>query len=68
VLAVAGEPGLDWSRAVEPPPPEPPIDEEWADTPAFAPPAAEAASPAVIRFMPRPPDAAAADSRKGTTS
>ena len=42
VLAVAAEPGLDWSKAVEPPPPEPPIDEQWADAPAFAPPANEA--------------------------
>ncbi len=68
VLAVAAEPGLDWSKAVEPPPPEPPIDEQWADAPAFAPPANEAASPAVIRFMPRPPGATAEDSRKGTPS
>jgi len=68
VLVVAAEPGLDWGRAAEPPPPEPPIDEEWADTPAFAPPVAEAASPAVIRFMPRPPDPATEVSHKGTLS
>lgn len=67
VLAVAGEAGLDWSKAVEPPPPEPPIDEDWVDTPAFATPATESASPAVIRFMPRPRNAATTDSRKGTT-
>lgn len=59
VLSVAQAPGLDWSRAVEPPPPEPPIDEEWADAPAFAPPANEAAPTAVIRFVPRTPDAPA---------
>jgi nitrate reductase molybdenum cofactor assembly chaperone NarJ/NarW len=68
VLAVAAEPGLDWSRAVEPSPPEPPIDEEWADTPAFAAPAAEAASSAVVRFMPRPKEPATEVSRKGTPS
>ena len=68
VLTVAAEPGLDWSRAVEPPPPEPPIDEEWTDAPAFASPANEAASPAVIRFVPRTPGATADDSRKGATS
>jgi nitrate reductase delta subunit len=68
VLAVAAQPDLDWSKAVEPPPPEPPSDEDWADTPAFAPSAAEGGSPAVIRFMPRPPDAATKVSHKGTRS
>jgi nitrate reductase delta subunit len=68
VLAVAAEPGLDWSKAIEPPPPEPPIDEEWADAPAFAPPAADAASPAVVRFIPRSPDAAVQRPHKGTGS
>ena len=68
VLAVAEQPGLDWRKAVEPPPPEPPLDEEWADAPAFAPPADERASPAVIRFVPRRPDASADDSRNGAIS
>lgn len=53
VLSIAELPGLDWSKGVEPPPPEPPIDEEWADAPAFAPPAAEAAQTAVMQFVPR---------------
>jgi len=35
VLAAASLPGLDWSRATEPPPVEPSIDDEWADAPAF---------------------------------
>jgi nitrate reductase molybdenum cofactor assembly chaperone NarJ/NarW len=58
VLTVVQEPGLDWSKAVAPPPPEPPIDEEWADTPAFAPSAVEASQTAVIQFMPREPGVA----------
>ena len=57
VLSIAQLPGIDWSKCVEPPPPEPPIDEEWADAPAFAPPAAEAAQTAVMQFVPRKPNA-----------
>lgn len=56
LLSVARAPGLDWTRAVEPAPPEPPIDDEWADTPAFAPPGGEAVPTAVIHFVPRKPD------------
>jgi nitrate reductase delta subunit len=51
VLTVAGEPGLDWSRAQEPPPAEPPIDEEWAEAPAFGPDAATQTH--VMQFVPR---------------
>jgi nitrate reductase delta subunit len=53
VLSVARVPGLDWSRAVEPPPPEPPVDDDWADAPAFAPPAADGPQTAVMHFVPR---------------
>lgn len=58
VLSVAQAPGLDWTRAVEPAPPEPPIDDEWADAPAFAPPAGEGPQTAVMHFVPRKPDPA----------
>jgi nitrate reductase delta subunit len=57
VLSIGQLPGLDWSKGVEPPPPEPPIDDEWADAPAFAPPAVEAAQTAVMQFVPRKPNA-----------
>ena len=41
---IAQLPGIDWSKGGrDRRRPEPPIDEEWADAPAFAPPAAEAA-------------------------
>ena len=37
LLAIAQAPGLDWDRAGTPPVPEVPIDEDWAEQPAFAP-------------------------------
>ncbi|MFO1363550.1 MAG: nitrate reductase molybdenum cofactor assembly chaperone [Burkholderiales bacterium] len=51
LLALAGERGLDWSKAAEP---EPHPDEEWMDAPAFAP-GPERGAPAVapVRFVPR---------------
>jgi nitrate reductase delta subunit len=53
VLAAAGLPGLDWSRATEPAPVEPPLDEEWADAPAFAAPeAGRGGDTAVMHFVP----------------
>jgi nitrate reductase molybdenum cofactor assembly chaperone NarJ/NarW len=59
VLAAVQEPGLDWSRRGETPSTERPIDEEWAETPAFAPVAAGrgAGCPevAVMEFVPRKP-------------
>jgi nitrate reductase delta subunit len=53
ILALAGHEGLDWQKAIEPPPIEPPIDDDWAETPAFAPPAA--AGPSVVHVVPRRP-------------
>jgi nitrate reductase delta subunit len=35
VLAVPRLPGIDWSRASEPAPVDPPVDEDWMDAPAF---------------------------------
>jgi nitrate reductase molybdenum cofactor assembly chaperone NarJ/NarW len=59
LLAVVQEPGLDWSKASEAPRPEAPVDEDWAETPAFAPIAggngAIAPEAAPIRFVPRKP-------------
>jgi nitrate reductase delta subunit len=56
LLAVAQEPGLDGSKAGEAPSREP-LDEDWAEIPAFAPAdagrAAEAAQVAPIRFVSR---------------
>ena len=63
VLAVAGEPGLDWTRAHEPPPVEPPIDEAWAEAPAFG--SDAAAQPQVMQFVPR--DAARGTSKGGAS-
>ncbi len=57
VLSIGQLRGLDWSKAVEPPSPEPPIDDEWADAPAFATPTTEAAETAVMHFVPRKPTA-----------
>jgi nitrate reductase delta subunit len=57
VLSIGQLHGLDWSKAVEPPSPEPPIDDEWADAPAFATPTTEAAETAVMHFVPRKPTA-----------
>jgi nitrate reductase delta subunit len=65
VLSVVRLPGLDWSRAAEPPPSEPPIDEQWADAPAFGR-SEEQGTPnagpqtAVMQFVPRKPQADAA--------
>jgi nitrate reductase delta subunit len=53
VLAVADEPGLDGSRASEAPPAEPPIDQEWADAPAFGPAEAAQTQTQVMHFVPR---------------
>jgi nitrate reductase delta subunit len=53
VLAVADEPGLDWSRASEAPPAEPPIDQEWADAPAFGTAEATQTQTQVMHFVPR---------------
>ena len=53
LLAIAGEAGLDWRKAGEPPPAEPPVDEEWAEAPAFG--AADAGGTAVMQFVPRQP-------------
>jgi len=59
LLAVVEEPGLDWSKASQAPGPEAPVDEDWAETPAFAPIDAgkRACAPevAAIRFVPRKP-------------
>jgi len=58
LLAVAQEPGLDGSKASEAPAHEP-IDEDWAEIPAFAKPdagqAADAAQVVPIRFVSRKP-------------
>jgi nitrate reductase delta subunit len=51
LLSIAGEAGVDWRQASEPPPAEPPIDEEWAEAPAFGP--ADAGGTAVMQFVPR---------------
>ena len=56
VLAIAQQPGLDWSRREEAPPPERHFDDDWAETPAFArPDAGNAGAPevSVLRFEPR---------------
>jgi nitrate reductase delta subunit len=53
ILALAEQPGLDWQKAVEPPPIEAPIDDDWAEAPAFAPPAAT--EPAIVHVVPRRP-------------
>jgi nitrate reductase delta subunit len=54
LLALGGQEGLDWQKAVEPPPIEPPIDDDWAETPAFAPPP-QAAEPVVVQVVRRRP-------------
>ena len=63
LLTIAGEPGLDGSRASEPPPAEAPIDEEWAEAPAFGP--ANDSGTAVMQFVPRPPGDAPGGRRGG---
>jgi nitrate reductase delta subunit len=61
LLAVVHEPGLEWSRASEGPEREPAIDDEWVETPAFAPvdgsQGAHTPQLAPIRFVPRKPSA-----------
>jgi nitrate reductase delta subunit len=53
ILALAREDGLDWSKAaVEAP--EPPLDEQWADAPAFGPQSGDAPQSSVIQFMKKP--------------
>jgi nitrate reductase delta subunit len=56
LLAVAQQQALDWSKAGEAAPSEPPVDEDWAETPAFAPvdagKGAGAPEVAAIRFVP----------------
>ncbi|HEX7054450.1 MAG TPA: nitrate reductase molybdenum cofactor assembly chaperone [Burkholderiales bacterium] len=55
ILALAGEKGLDESKAAAPPD-EPPLDEAWAEAPAFGPDGADSphgTTQAVIRFIPR---------------
>lgn len=51
ILAVAREGGLDWSKAAEPLPAELPLDEEWAEAPAFGPASADAPQRSVVQFM-----------------
>ena len=63
LLAIAGEAGLDWRKAGEPPPAEPPVDEEWAEAPAFG--AADAGGTAVMQFVPRQPGDARGARRGG---
>ena len=57
VLAAAQQPGLDWSKHNEASAPERPVDEDWAEMPAFAPVdlSKGTAGPevAVIQFVPR---------------
>lgn len=56
LLAVVQEAGLDWSGEQPTSAPEPSLDEDWAERPAFAPPAggsAGAPEVAPIRFVPR---------------
>ena len=71
VLAVAREPGLDWSKRHEAPPPERPVDLDWAETPAFAPPdtgkGPGAPEVAVMEFVPRRTGAKARDATRGGT-
>lgn len=58
-LALAQQPGLDWSKASEAAPAEPSPDEDWAEAPAFGPAAAGAAGrppeTAVMQFVRRKP-------------
>jgi nitrate reductase delta subunit len=62
LLTIAGEAGLDLRRASEPPPAEPPIDEEWAEAPAFG--SGSDSGSAVMQFVPRAPGAPSG-TRKG---
>ncbi len=51
ILALARQDGLDWSKATAPLPAEPPLDEEWAEAPAFGPASADAPQTSVVQFM-----------------
>jgi len=59
LLAVIQEPELDWTKARESAQPEPPVDDDWAEKPAFAPIDAgndgHVPEVAPIRFVPRKP-------------
>lgn len=59
LLAVAGQPGLDWTHAAAPPETEPHVDEEWMEAPAFGPGsernAASRPQQAIVHFVPRKP-------------
>ena len=58
LLAIVQEPGLDWGKAQEAAKSESSLDEEWAETPAFAPVNEKGVGTpelAPIRFMPRKP-------------
>jgi nitrate reductase delta subunit len=67
-LAAVRLPGLDWSRAKEPAPVEPPIDEEWMDAPAFDGPAAGGGARAPDRDAGAPDRAAAARGGEAATA
>ncbi len=51
ILALARQDGLDGSQAAAPLPAEPPLDEEWAEAPAFGPASADAPQTSVVQFM-----------------
>ena len=51
ILAVAREDGLDESKAAAPLRAEPPLDEEWAEAPAFGAGSADAPQTSVVQFM-----------------
>jgi len=62
LLGVAGEPGLDWSKASAPAEPDERLDDDWMDAPAFGPGSertggarSAAPAPAVMHFVPRKP-------------
>jgi nitrate reductase delta subunit len=61
LLAAVGEPGLDARQPAEAPPPEPAIDDDWAEAPAFASPRAGSGAPEVapVHFVPRKADRSA---------
>ena len=57
LLAIAGERGLDWPETTAPAEPEPALDAEWMDAPAFGPGSERNAgaqpATAVMRLVPR---------------
>jgi nitrate reductase delta subunit len=60
LLALVGERGLDARQPVEASRPEPAIDDDWAEAPAFAPPRAGGAPDvAPVHFVPRKADRSA---------